>query len=456
MTLSAGHVFISHGTENRDEARALCAFIEGRGIRTWIAPRDVRPGQDYSEQLQSAIEGCTAFVVLVTEKANSSPYVRAETEMAFSGDKPIFPVRNADIQPGAGLAFFLKIRHWTDAFGADGDAAMERLGRELQALFGVDRTAPAAPAPAAPPPKSATPVPPPAAAAPAWSPAPPQTPVAGASDDRLRAAIGPKADWYLDAWRRMDARASKVSWNWAAFLATIFWFAYRKMWVPLVAGVFAFLLLDFIAALTPAMVKPGWLILFALAIAAGAFGNHLYRRQVTRLAEETAAFEHPLALAQATTRGGTSTPALATALGIFALLVVAGAVAQSNQAARVTPAPPAPAPAPSTDTAQTQPPVTPAPQPTPAPPPPDAAGTVTFDSTYLLGRWTENGDCAAGSAFNADGTFTSDGGTGTWIANGDRVTLTGSSATVTVQIVPIDQNTMTVVAPSGSARETRC
>ena len=113
----SGHVFISHGSEDSQDADALADFIESRGMRAWIAPRDVRPGQDYSEQLQEALESCAAFVVLVTDKANKSPYVRAETEMAFSNGKPIFPVRNSDIQPGPGLAFFLKIRHWTDAFG---------------------------------------------------------------------------------------------------------------------------------------------------------------------------------------------------------------------------------------------------------------------------------------------------------------------------------------------------
>ena len=46
----AGHVFISHGSENSDEANALCAFIESRGVKAWIAPRDVRPGIDYSEE----------------------------------------------------------------------------------------------------------------------------------------------------------------------------------------------------------------------------------------------------------------------------------------------------------------------------------------------------------------------------------------------------------------------
>ncbi|HYD14162.1 MAG TPA: toll/interleukin-1 receptor domain-containing protein [Allosphingosinicella sp.] len=159
----AGHVFISHGSENSDEANALCAFIEARGVKCWIAPRDVRPGIDYSEELQGAIENCAAFVVLVTDMANKSPYVRAETEMAFSCHKPIFPVRQADIKPAAGLALFLKIRHWTDAFGKHRDAAMDRLALELQTVVGI---APSAPVPVpAPPPIAAAP--PPLAAAPA-------------------------------------------------------------------------------------------------------------------------------------------------------------------------------------------------------------------------------------------------------------------------------------------------
>src|SRR4051812_3749361 len=159
MDATSGHVFISHGSDDRDEAIALSDFIEARGIKTWIAPRNVRPGQDYSEQLQQAIEQCAAFVVLVTGKANTSPYVRAETEMAFSTNKPIFPVRQSDIQPAAGLAFFLKIRHWTDAFGKHGEAAMERLGLELDALCGGSVAETAAPPPPAPIPQ---PVPPPA------------------------------------------------------------------------------------------------------------------------------------------------------------------------------------------------------------------------------------------------------------------------------------------------------
>lgn len=177
----SGHVFISHASENRDEANVLVALIEAKGMKAWIAPRDVRPGFDYSEELQSALETCAAFVVLVTEHANVSPYVRAETEMAFSSQKPMLPVRLGEVAAGPGLAFFLKIRHWTDAFGPNRDAALARLVLELQTLTGTAPSwAPRVGAAAATPPPASPPPPPPPAPTPAQPAAPP--PLALASE----------------------------------------------------------------------------------------------------------------------------------------------------------------------------------------------------------------------------------------------------------------------------------
>jgi hypothetical protein len=432
MSATSAHVFISHGSDDRDEANVLSAFIEARGIRTWIAPRDVRPGQDYSEQLQHAIEQCAAFVVLVTEKANSSPYVRAETEMAFSTNKPIFPVRRSDIQPAAGLAFFLKIRHWTDGFGKHGDAAMERLGLELDALCRPPPREPVAsaptPAPAsAPAPSSPPPPSPPAPALRLEPPAPP--PLPAAREERLKAAIGPNADWYLGKWRKMEAGPSWLSWNWPAFLASFFWFAYRRMWLPLAIAVVIFLLTSFIAGRDPAFVAPAWLFLLALAALSGIIGNVLYRRQVTRLVAKADGLEQPVALAQIGAQGGISVPGLATSLAVFLLLFVAAAAAQINR-------PPPPAPGPPNGLVP----------PEPAPEP--AASTV--DATYLVGRWRGDNDADCGSSFNSDGSWTErEGGSGSWSLSGDRLTLTAGS-TVVLQVVPVDANTMTLVQPDGA------
>jgi hypothetical protein len=109
-------------------------MLEARGIPVWIAPRDVRSGMNYSEELQRAIEACAAFVILVTDKANRSPHVRAVTEMAFSTEKPIFPVRTSYIAPADRLTLFLKIRHWTDAFGSEREANLDLLASQLATL----------------------------------------------------------------------------------------------------------------------------------------------------------------------------------------------------------------------------------------------------------------------------------------------------------------------------------
>jgi hypothetical protein len=89
--------------------------------------------------------------------------------------------------------------------------------------------------------------------------------------------------------------------------------------------------------------------------------------------------------------------------------------------------------------------------------PASSGGGVTLDRAYVVGRWTDNGDCSLAAEFAGDGRFFANNGTGgLWNLQGDQLTMTGS-ATLTLQIVPIDQNTMNVVNPDGSlGRSTRC
>jgi hypothetical protein len=233
----------------------------------------------------------------------------------------------------------------------------------------------------------------------------------------------------------MEANGSWLSWNWPAFLANIFWFAYRKMWVPLAVAVALFLLTSIVVGRHPGSDTKGWLFLLALAALGGVIANALYRRQVAKLVAKADGLDQPVALAQIRAQGGVSIPALATSLAVLFVLLVATAVAQIRQP---------------------QPVLNPPSQPNgpnqPEQPPPAA---LAVDSAYLVGRWTSDANC--GSVFNEDGTFTAvDGGRGLWSLSGDRLTLTGSS-TLVLQVVPIDANTMTLVNPDGSlVRATRC
>jgi hypothetical protein len=80
-----------------------------------------------------------------------------------------------------------------------------------------------------------------------------------------------------------------------------------------------------------------------------------------------------------------------------------------------------------------------------------------LDRRYLIGRWTDNDNCADAVAFNAGGGFHAPNNTaGIWALRGDRVTLTGSS-TLVLQIVPVSRDRILVVNPDGSlGKSTRC
>lgn len=132
--MADGHIFVSYSSGDRAFAEDLVRQLEAAGNRIWFAPRNVRPGTDYSEQIQAAIEHAGAFVIIVSRDSNESDFVRAETEMAFSRRRPIFPVRCEPVAPAPGLALFLQLRHWTDAFGPSRHNAVARLGQELAGL----------------------------------------------------------------------------------------------------------------------------------------------------------------------------------------------------------------------------------------------------------------------------------------------------------------------------------
>jgi len=80
-----------------------------------------------------------------------------------------------------------------------------------------------------------------------------------------------------------------------------------------------------------------------------------------------------------------------------------------------------------------------------------------LDRAYLVGRWTDNGDCSNATEFAESGQFQTSGGAGgSWSLAGDRLTLAGGQ-TIVMQVVVIDQNTINIVNPDSSVgRSTRC
>jgi hypothetical protein len=142
--------FISHASEDREVAERICHFLEQRGIRCWMAPRDVRPGRRYGEEIVFAIEAADAVVLLLTENANASTFVEREIERAVSYGKPTLPVRVREVQPSRSLELFISNAHWIDAWKPPIEQYLDRLAESIRSL-GPNNSASAGQALPAPP-----------------------------------------------------------------------------------------------------------------------------------------------------------------------------------------------------------------------------------------------------------------------------------------------------------------
>jgi TPR repeat protein len=123
-------LFVSHVSEDRAAASELVAELEQRGIGCWVAPRDVRAGKPYDDEIAEAIDDCTAMLLVFSDRCNDSQYIRREVTVAGEARKLVIPFRIEDAQPKRGLRIRLADLHWIDGFIAR-EQAIETLIQSL-------------------------------------------------------------------------------------------------------------------------------------------------------------------------------------------------------------------------------------------------------------------------------------------------------------------------------------
>lgn len=109
-------VFISYSTKNKEAAQAICHVLEQNEIRCWIAPRNIPPGSDYGDVIEDAIKVCKSVVVLFSETASQSQYVKSEINIAFEEQKTIIPFRLDETPLKGQNRLILNKTHWIDAY----------------------------------------------------------------------------------------------------------------------------------------------------------------------------------------------------------------------------------------------------------------------------------------------------------------------------------------------------
>ena len=98
-------VFVSHNHKDREfvETR-ITAPLAAHSIETWYSNSDIIPGERYIQRIEDGLLKCDWVLVVVTENAVASDWVRAEVKTAMADPRfqnRILPLLSGDVGPGA-------------------------------------------------------------------------------------------------------------------------------------------------------------------------------------------------------------------------------------------------------------------------------------------------------------------------------------------------------------------
>ena len=109
------NVFISHSSADSKLAYAMCDYLEEKGIRCWIAPRNIPVGVKYGKSIIMGIKTCKIMVVLFNKNSNASEAVETEVERAFNYKTILIPFKLDETIPSDSLEFSFGSFQWLNA-----------------------------------------------------------------------------------------------------------------------------------------------------------------------------------------------------------------------------------------------------------------------------------------------------------------------------------------------------
>jgi hypothetical protein len=141
-------IFISHSSKDLAVAQTICAALEGRGLKCWIASRDVGAGDNLQEAIVSAIRSASVMVLVFSDNANNSTEIKKELALASQNKVAVIPARVEDVVPAAALAYELATRQWINLFN-DWEGEIEKLCERIRQIVPTAAAAPSSWQPAA-------------------------------------------------------------------------------------------------------------------------------------------------------------------------------------------------------------------------------------------------------------------------------------------------------------------
>lgn len=93
-------VFISYDHADTSFAHQLAEDLRQSGIKVWIAPESIRPGESWVEAINRGLQESTHMVTVLTPSAIESKWVKMETNVAIALErKGLLRVIPLDVEP---------------------------------------------------------------------------------------------------------------------------------------------------------------------------------------------------------------------------------------------------------------------------------------------------------------------------------------------------------------------
>lgn len=132
-------IFISHSSSDAVVAAEICRLLEQNQIKCFIAPRDIRSGREYAEEIVNGIDGSQAMVLLMSRAANTSPHVLREVERAVSKNVPILVYKLENVELSKSLEYFLMSHQWLSRERGENYGEILAAARELEQTQTVEK-----------------------------------------------------------------------------------------------------------------------------------------------------------------------------------------------------------------------------------------------------------------------------------------------------------------------------
>ena len=114
--------FVSYAREDLEFVMRLAKDLKEKGAKVWMDKLDIRPGQRWEFEVESALNGCSRMLVIVSPASVTSKNVLAEAAYAIDEGKEVIPVLIQECK----IPFRLRPFQYAD-FSSDYAAGLDEL-----------------------------------------------------------------------------------------------------------------------------------------------------------------------------------------------------------------------------------------------------------------------------------------------------------------------------------------